>query len=166
MTKGRWPVSKRDFCAHKLCNRCARAVVRSASRTLENDGARASAILHFFPSCAANVTPVDGGRCDMYAIAVVLWELVTLGVPFADKPPQSIPGIVGWGAERPCMKFFSPVATPQVVLPSAVRAALCRPLFRCVPWSLCLLCSCFHLPLAACWCHATTMCCAMCCRRT
>jgi hypothetical protein len=30
--------------------------------------------------------------CDVYALAVVLWELVTLAFPFHDKPPQAIPG--------------------------------------------------------------------------
>lgn len=44
--------------------------------------------------------------CDVYAFAVVLWELATLGVPFDDKAPQSIPGIVGWGRERPSMAQF------------------------------------------------------------
>jgi len=39
--------------------------------------------------------------CDVYAFAVVLWELLTLEMPFSNKPPQAIPGIVGWGAERP-----------------------------------------------------------------
>ena len=41
--------------------------------------------------------------CDVYAFAVVVWELATLSVPFEDKAPQSIPGIVGWGGERPSM---------------------------------------------------------------
>jgi eukaryotic-like serine/threonine-protein kinase len=45
-------------------------------------------------------------RCDMYALAVVLWELVTLGVPFADKPPQSIPGIVGTHFPKSALQWF------------------------------------------------------------
>jgi len=56
---------------------------------------------------------IDEG-CDMYAMAIVLWELVTLGVPYSDKPPQSIPGIVGWGAERPSMTAFAPEVLGQV----------------------------------------------------
>jgi hypothetical protein len=35
---------------------------------------------------------IDEG-CDVYAMAIVLWELTTLAVPFEDKPPQSIPGV-------------------------------------------------------------------------
>ena len=34
---------------------------------------------------------IDEG-CDVYAMAIVLWELATLQAPFSDKPPQSIPG--------------------------------------------------------------------------
>lgn len=30
--------------------------------------------------------------CDVYAFAITLWELLTLGQPFSDKPPQAIPG--------------------------------------------------------------------------
>ncbi len=54
--------------------------------------------------------------CDVYALAVVLWELVSLHTPFADKPPQSIPGIVGWAGERPHMQPLHALA--QIKVPS------------------------------------------------
>ena len=59
--------------------------------------------------------------CDIYAMAIVVWELVTRETPFADKPPQSIPGIVGWGAERPTLAAVT--ACDKAELDSAAAAA-------------------------------------------
>jgi serine/threonine protein kinase len=40
-------------------------------------------------------------RSDVYSLSIVTWELVTLQTPFSDKNMASIPGIVGWGQQRP-----------------------------------------------------------------
>eukprot|EP00293_Proteomonas_sulcata_P011865 CAMPEP_0184317090 /NCGR_PEP_ID=MMETSP1049-20130417/94470_1 /TAXON_ID=77928 /ORGANISM="Proteomonas sulcata, Strain CCMP704" /LENGTH=134 /DNA_ID=CAMNT_0026636337 /DNA_START=84 /DNA_END=489 /DNA_ORIENTATION=+ len=52
--------------------------------------------------------------CDVYAFAIVLWELVTLGRPFDDKPEQAIPGIVGWGAERPTLETLNKMKSEKL----------------------------------------------------
>ena len=40
-------------------------------------------------------------RSDVYSFSIVMWETVSKQAPFADKPLASIPGIVGWGQQRP-----------------------------------------------------------------
>eukprot|EP00960_Hanusia_phi_P034305 750985-Hanusia_phi.AAC.4 len=54
-------------------------------------------------------------RCDVYSFAVVLWELLSLSEPYKDKPVQSIPGIVGWGGERPSIDCMSTQLSQEVV---------------------------------------------------
>ena len=61
--------------------------------------------------------------CDIYAMAIVVWELVTRDTPFKDKPPQSIPGIVGWGGERPTLAAVT--ACDKAELDSAAAAGEC-----------------------------------------
>ena len=46
--------------------------------------------------------PFDTG-CDVYAMALVVWELLTLERPFSDAAEHMLPGLVGWGGHRPPM---------------------------------------------------------------
>jgi hypothetical protein len=39
--------------------------------------------------------------------------------PYADKPQQSIPGIVGWGAERPSLAVLQDAAAAAASPPAA-----------------------------------------------
>ncbi|EKX46970.1 hypothetical protein GUITHDRAFT_58972, partial [Guillardia theta CCMP2712] len=52
--------------------------------------------------------------CDVYSFAIVLWELLSLSEPYKDKPAQSIPGIVGWGGERPSVGCLSERLSQEV----------------------------------------------------
>lgn len=44
----------------------------------------------------------------------MLWELLSLSEPYKDKPAQSIPGIVGWGGERPSVGCLSERLSQEV----------------------------------------------------
>jgi hypothetical protein len=52
-------------------------------------------------------------RSDVYSFSIVMWELVTTQAPFADKPMASIPGIVGWGQQRPSCLILESVFTER-----------------------------------------------------
>ena len=60
--------------------------------------------------------------CDAYALAIVVWELVTLLRPFSDTPEQVLSGAVGWGAQRPPLApLDEAVAEQHGEVASAVR---------------------------------------------
>jgi len=63
--------------------------------------------------------------CDAYALAIVVWELVTLLRPFSDTPEQVLSGAVGWGAQRPPLApLDEAVAEQRGEVASAVREAV------------------------------------------
>ena len=41
--------------------------------------------------------------CDVYAMALIAWELLTLQRPFHEFQEHMLPGLVGWGAQRPSL---------------------------------------------------------------
>lgn len=68
---------------------------------------------------------IDEG-CDVYAMAIVLWELATLRVPFADKPPQSIPGARPPSIPTPRASLAAPPLL-QTCCRRSVHAARAKP---------------------------------------
>jgi serine/threonine protein kinase len=57
-------------------------------------------------------------RSDVYSFSIVMWEMMTRQIPYADKPIASLPGIVGWGKQRPSTQMlegaFSEEALPGI----------------------------------------------------
>lgn len=57
-------------------------------------------------------------RSDVYSFSIVMWEMITKQTPYADKPIASLPGIVGWGKQRPSAQIldatFSEDALPGI----------------------------------------------------
>jgi hypothetical protein len=41
--------------------------------------------------------------CDVYAMGLVVWELLALQRPFQEVQEHVLPGLVGWGGQRPSM---------------------------------------------------------------
>lgn len=66
--------------------------------------------------------------CDVYAMALVVWELLSLERPFHEFPEHMLPGLVGWGAQRPSVARLLEVAEARkdgpegAALPVLVRA--------------------------------------------
>jgi hypothetical protein len=66
--------------------------------------------------------------CDVYAMALVIWELLSLERPFHEFPEHMLPGLVGWGAQRPSVARLLEVAETRkdgpegAALPMLVRA--------------------------------------------
>ncbi|EKX43197.1 hypothetical protein GUITHDRAFT_40597, partial [Guillardia theta CCMP2712] len=43
-------------------------------------------------------------RSDIYSFTVMMWEVAAVKTPFSGRPIASIPGIVGWGMQRPSLE--------------------------------------------------------------
>ena len=66
--------------------------------------------------------------CDVYAMALVSCELLSLERPFHDFPEHMLPGLVGWGAQRPSVASLLELAEARkdrpegAAIPPLVRA--------------------------------------------
>ena len=67
--------------------------------------------------------------CDVYAMALVVWELLTLKRPFHEFQEHMLPGLVGWGAQRPSMSELLEVAEGKK---DAAEGAALTPLVRAI----------------------------------
>eukprot|EP00960_Hanusia_phi_P056023 763132-Hanusia_phi.AAC.2 len=48
-------------------------------------------------------------RSDIYSFTVMMWEVAAVKTPFSGRPIASIPGIVGWGMQRPSLEELAEV---------------------------------------------------------
>jgi len=48
-------------------------------------------------------------RSDIYSFTVMMWEVAAVKTPFSGRPIASIPGIVGWGMQRPSLEDLADV---------------------------------------------------------
>ena len=90
--------------ASRLCKVCdfGLARVKEASHI---DTMRIAGTMTYIAPEVHRGEPFDE-RSDVYSLSIITWELVTLQVPFGNKPAASIPGIVGWGQERPSLALL------------------------------------------------------------